>query len=72
MIGKIYKSMSLFFRQHVGEAKRENSNYELSMVINDQTPLVCSKQTGKYFSISWQEIIELAIEAGIDKEGENG
>lgn len=66
--GKIHPKRTLFLRVHVGEAKDENKNtYELSINANDTSPLVCSKKTGKYFTLSWEDIMNLARDADIDK-----
>ena len=70
MRGPVHKNKTMFLREHVGDATGEKGRkYELSFV-NMHTPAILSKQTGKYFTLSWQDILELAVEAGIDtKEG---
>lgn len=66
--GKIYPKKTLFLRIHVGEAKDQNKNtYELSTSANNASPIVCSKKTGKWFTLSWTDIMNLARDAGIDK-----
>lgn len=67
-IGTLHKKGTMFLRQHVGAADGgENSKYEMSLV-NMTTPAIESKQTGRHFLLSWEDIINLAVEAGIDKK----
>jgi hypothetical protein len=65
--GKLYPKETMFFRQHVGEAKSDNLAYEMSFNVSGNAPIVHSKQTGQWWTISWQELLELAVVAGIDK-----
>ncbi len=52
----------------VGPAESASSNkYELCTDARQFTPLVRSKQTGKWFSLPWNCILNLAVEAGIDE-----
>ena len=71
--GEIYPSGSLLLRDAVGSVgDNEGNKYELCTLMN-RGPLVQSKQTGKYFSLSWEDIVRLAVEAGIDEEeGDEG
>lgn len=56
----------MILRIDVGEAVADDGRvYEL-YTLGNQAPLVKSKQTGRYFAITWQEIIDMAINAGID------
>lgn len=64
--GKVYDKNSLFMCIEVGEAKGGELEYEIFTNMN-QSPLIKSKQTGKYFSLSWQDLIEMAQGAGIDQ-----
>jgi hypothetical protein len=60
----------MFLRVHVGTAKADDdTEYEMSL-ISGNTPLIKSKQTGKYFQLTWPEIIDLAVAAGIDQPAE--
>lgn len=66
--GKIHPKKTLFLRVDVGKATDENKNtYELSTNINDNSPIVCSEKTGKWFTLSWTDIMNLARDANIDK-----
>lgn len=53
---------TLFFRQHVGEAKDEKAGitYELSFNMGGMHPIVHSSKTERYFTLSWHDIINLA------------
>lgn len=65
-IGKIYPKDSMFLRIHVGEATEGKRKYEMSQGVAGGGPLIHSKQTGKWFTIGWKELLHLAIKAGID------
>ena len=64
-VGKVYPPRSMFLRVHCGEATAGKLKYEMATLIAGM-PIVESKQTGKWFTLSWQEIIDLAVKAGID------
>ena len=64
-IGRVYPKGSMFLRTHVGEADDGKRKYEMATNMNG-TPIIESKQTGKWFSLSWQDILNLAEKAGID------
>lgn len=66
-IGKIYKPKTMFFREGVGSAKSGSDEYEMSLNMGGSCPIICSKTTGKWWTIGWEDLIELAVEAGIDK-----
>ena len=70
MAGQIHEKKSLFLRETVGTATDPETKikYEMTTICANRPPLVCSGKTGKYFSLSWSDIIKLAIEAGIDKD----
>jgi hypothetical protein len=64
-IGKILPKNSALLRVHAGEAELGKLKYHLATAVTG-TPVIRSQQTGKWFVISWQEILELAVKAGID------
>lgn len=67
-MSKIYEKRALFLRTLIGEASDEEGNvYELA-VTADSAMLVKSKQTGRTFNITWQDVLELAVEAGINEQ----
>lgn len=67
--GTLYKAITdggpLFLRFHVGDAADGDKKYNLS-TMNANNPCVESVTTGRTFILSWQEIIEMAVEKGID------
>jgi len=67
-IGKIYPKHSLFLRNVVGTAESGKLKYDMTYLMNGQ-PMIESKQTGKWFTLEWGQIIDLAVKAGIDKKG---
>ena len=64
-VGQLLPANSMLLGVHVGEASFGKRKYEMSTGIN-QAPIVHSKQTGKWFSLSWKDILALAEKAGID------
>ena len=68
-IGTLHPKDTMFLREHVGEANDINGDelYVMSVILATREPVVCSATTGKWFTLTWQQIIELAQKAGIDK-----
>lgn len=69
VIGTVETKDSLFLRKHAGTAKLGDNAYELSTSMAS-LPLIKSEKTGKYWLISWQQLLDLAIQAGIDNSDE--
>jgi hypothetical protein len=65
--GKIYPKGTAFLRQHVGEAESDHLHFEMSLV-NMTTPAVYCHETGKYFVLPWQDILNMAEEAGVGEQ----
>jgi hypothetical protein len=71
--GRLHEKQTMFLRQHVGEASGpDGKSYEMAVNMGGMTPIIESKQTGKWFTLSWQEILNMAVKAGIDEEGDLG
>lgn len=67
--GEIHPPRTMFFRETVGEISDDEGNkYECTTNVGGVHPIIQSKQTGKWFTLSWADIVSLAIEAGIDKK----
>lgn len=67
--GKIHPPRTMFFRQAVGEiSDNEGNKYECTTNMDGVHPIIHSKQTGKWFTLRWSDIVKLAIKAGIDKK----
>ena len=65
--GKIHKPKTLFLRDSIGTIKDdEGREYEATLNFGNKTPIIESKQTGKWFTLSWDDIVRIAITAGID------
>ena len=64
-IGKVYPAKSMFFRTHVGTADDGERKFEMATSMNG-APILQSAKTGKWFLLSWEDIISLADKAGID------
>ncbi len=65
--GTIHPERTLFLRHACGSATdKEGRKYDLTLNVSDMSPIVESGQTKKYFTLSWQDIIDLAVEKGVD------
>ena len=64
--GQIHPPRTMLLRIHSGEAQSGKLKYEMSVTM-EGSPIIESKQTGKWFTLSWQAIIEMAVKAGIDE-----
>lgn len=67
--GEVEKSSRYLLRESAGTAKRKNDDgteyhLELAMALGTGCPIVTCKETGKTFILSWQDILQLAEEAG--------
>jgi len=67
-LGKIHPKRTMFFRVHVGTAKNSQGSYEMATNAGDSAPIVESKKTGKWFTLSWEDIMNMAKDADIDKK----
>ena len=66
--GRIHKG-AMFLRQYVGAAEDEDGGgYEMSVNVAGQHPIVTSKKTGNIFTLNWNDIVNMAVKAGIDRE----
>lgn len=69
MAGTIHPARSMFLRVAIGTAQADDLSYELTTSVGS-LPMIRSTKTGKIWLIGWEELIGLAIDAGIDKESE--
>ena len=67
-IGEIHPPESMFLRNVVGKGNKGENHYEMDTDTGTGCPIVRSKQTGKWFTLSWTKIVNMAREAGIDEE----
>lgn len=56
----------MFLAVHCGEAANGKLKYVMLTTMAGQ-PIIESKQTGKCFTLTWQDIVEMAVKKGIDK-----
>jgi hypothetical protein len=64
--GTVHPPAAMILRNDVGSLKGEGTQWDLSTVFGSNCPVIHSKQTGNWFILSWQEVLALAIEAGIE------
>lgn len=66
-LGKIHGKGFMTLHMDCGTAKTDEYKLDLSTNASNGSPMVRNSVTNKWFTLNWQEIIDLAIEAGIDK-----
>ena len=68
--GTVHPPDTMFLREHVGEARDSEGTekYLMAVSLGDKTPILTSKTTGKIFTVTWHQIMDLAVRAGIDHE----
>jgi len=69
LFGSLHQPHALFLRTQCGETTGTNRRYELSTNASDGSPIIHSNKTGQWFTLGWTDIIDMAIEAGIDNAG---
>ena len=70
-LGRIDAAGAFFICEARGEAEAADVTYELNTHLSG-APMVRSGKTGKTFSLSWHDVLRLAIDAGIDCEEDGG
>ena len=65
VLGVLNAKSTMIFHQQAGTAEGADVTYTLINALSGE-PLVRSSKTGKEFRLSWQDIVTLAIRAGID------
>lgn len=62
------KRGTMFMSMSAGKATIGKKKYDLSAALPVYSMVVRSEQTGRQFTISWTELIQIAIERGIDSK----
>jgi hypothetical protein len=69
--GTLHGPMTLFVQTALGTAKREDGGGEYEIGCGGWAgpgpPVIRSKKTGQYFTLSLTDLVNLAIAAGIDE-----
>lgn len=65
-IGQVFGPNTYFLRLDVGSAKAHGNTYELA-TNSDGAPLVRSAKTGRFYCVPWAQLLQLAIDSGIDE-----
>lgn len=67
LIGTVHSSDAGLRVEFVGNAFRfQDGEFELLLSQGTSSPLVRSKKTGRYFSLPWETIVQLAVARGIN------
>lgn len=70
--GKTLEGNTLILRFHQGSATDEDSGVTYDLTSSPAgSPIIRSSKTGRFFVLSWQELLEMAQEAGIDASEDN-
>jgi hypothetical protein len=65
--GKLQPEGRMFLRVNVGKATApDGTEYEMTVSAGDYSPIVRNLRTDRTFTLSWQDILELAGKAGIN------
>ncbi len=68
-LGTIRPKGTLYICTHVGDATDGENQYEMTLV-NGHIPAVRSVTSGKFYLLSWEDILAMSVKAGIDKVDE--
>lgn len=70
MPGRIIPQDEYVFRELVDAVKSPEGIrlYELATRVEDGSPLIYSIATKQWYGLSWNEIIDMAVAAGLDKK----
>lgn len=63
-LGEIIPAGTLFISQHIGRAEGAGATFEMLTAIGG-SPMVKCEETGKTFSLSWQDVLTLAVARGV-------
>lgn len=67
--GKMFDTDVVMIRKQVGTGNMGGKEYEMQLSVHGN-PIVESKATGKMFMLTWEGIVKLAVEAGVDETEE--
>lgn len=69
--GTLHKRETMFLRMSAGEATRnDGTKFELSTNMVGGNPIIRCESTGLWWSINWHDLIDMAVESGIDNPQE--
>ena len=66
-VGEIHPKRTFFMRQYIGTANDGDMSWEMSILMNG-VPCVQSNQTGQWFTLDWELIVDMARALGIDEQ----
>ena len=64
----IVEKGTLIFRDPIGDSELDGKIYSVSRGSSTHTPHVQSETTGRTYVFTWEELVKIAILAGIDEE----
>jgi hypothetical protein len=66
MSGKILEDGGMPMIMSAGEVRDKKNVYLLGIGIGNSAPIIYNQRTEKYWSIEWDELLQMAKKAGID------
>ncbi|MGO4302217.1 hypothetical protein [Cupriavidus sp. RAF12] len=63
-LGEIIPANRLFVSQHIGKAEGAGMHFEMMTSLGGN-PMVMCVETGKSFSLGWQDVLALAVARGV-------
>jgi hypothetical protein len=66
-VGIVSGKDTLYLRMEAGTATGDGAKYELSVNMGGLNPIIHSSKTGKWWTITWPDLMKLAQAAGIDE-----
>lgn len=67
--GEMLEASALMLRRDIGTGNMGGKEYDMQITATGN-PIVHSKATGKMFMLTWEGIVKLAVEAGVDETEE--
>ena len=64
MAGKIHPRKSIFLHTSAGTAEAEGDKFNL-LINLDGTPMIGHPRTGQHWTIDWESLVKMAVEAGL-------
>lgn len=69
IVGTIHPAGRVVARQHVSRCSKDGCRFQLGFAPRTKTPVLYCYDTNQTWTVKWDELISLAIDAGISTEG---
>lgn len=66
--GTLHTGKTMWLRQAIGTCKSGNGlEYDMDVNLGAYHPIIRSKKSGRWWTINWEQLVRMAIAAGIDE-----